>query len=69
MQANIFSVPPEAPRAEVEALIDGAAKQLGIESPSISGDHVAFPAEQPSVIEALDAVDPDWRKKGLLQLG
>jgi hypothetical protein len=39
---------------------------MGIEAPSIAGDHVAFPADQDTVAEALDTVDPDWREKGLL---
>ena len=66
VQANAFAIPPDAPRADVEALVRGAAKHLGIEAPSIAGDHVAFSADQDAVVEALDTVDADWRQKGLL---
>jgi hypothetical protein len=66
VQANAFAVSPDAPRAEVEALVARAAERMGIEAPSIAEDRVVFPTDQNSVGEALDAVDPDWRGKGLL---
>jgi hypothetical protein len=59
-----YSVRPTADRAEVQALVAGAAEELGIPVPPIYGDPpgvVAFPPHPERVHAALDKARADWR--------
>jgi hypothetical protein len=55
-----------ARRAEVEDLVRRVADELGIPTPPLLGDQVAFPPDTGRVIDALNKVEPEWRKKPLL---
>jgi hypothetical protein len=65
----LWNVYPAADRGEVEALIAGVAERLHIHVPPLLGEpasQVALPPHPGRVVDALDAVRPDWRDAGLI---
>lgn len=67
MEAPAFwTIPPQADHEGERALIECVAQRLGIPTPPTDGGSVALPPHPGAVVDALDACDPDWHRKGLL---
>jgi hypothetical protein len=63
----VWTIPDQADRDEVDALVECAAQKLQIDKPETSGSAgVMFRANVDRVGEALDKCDERWRTKGLL---